>query len=165
MIVCSVCSASLVDGARFCSACGASQGMVEAGERREFVIPIPADSPFNTPLGGNSENLLTKQQLRLLGVSRPQPGDFMPFRGFTHLWSHFSDYVRSRIEDLKAEGWELDEPFDLKQDYTGVVTPEGIRQRFLVEEVSVARGAFGARRPAVLLKGFKFKMKRVETEV
>lgn len=158
---CLACGAAIVEHAQFCAKCGSPQTKPDLNERREFLIPIPSDSPFNTPFPQDGDRFLTFQQLKILGVNRPAAGDYLLFRGFTHLWKHFSKYVKSRVEELEHEGWELDEPFDPKSDSYGILTNDAIKHRFSVEEVSMpAQGLFARRKPGVIIKGFRVKMKR-----
>ena len=154
---CHNCGASVNENSQYCSKCGTAlikQDVKELVERREFVIPIPSDSPFNIPFPQDGNNLLNFQQLRLLGIKRPEAGDYLPSRGYSHLWKYFSKYAKTRVDELKSEGWELDESFDPKDDIYGILTLDGIRQRFVIEEVSMPSGGL------FMIKGFRFMMKR-----
>lgn len=164
---CHACGSAIPDGAHFCPGCGREQSpggnsLEQAkSELREFIIPLPPDSPLRNLFTQDDDRLLTYQQLRLLGINRPEPGDFLPSRGFTHLWNYFRNHVRSRLDELESEGWLLDEPFDPRMDLYGILTVDSIHQRFAIDRASVPRsGLFGGNRVGALLKGFKLRMKR-----
>lgn len=157
---CSTCGNALVDDARFCSKCGTPVAATEpVGEQREFVIPLPDDSPFRTLVLTEGDHILTKQQLWTLGVNRPERADHLLHRGMTHLWRHFEGHARARLAELEAEGWELAEPFEPRSDFYGILTTAGIKDRIRFEETHVP-GTWGNKQ-AITIHGLVFKMHRV----
>jgi hypothetical protein len=149
----------MADDARFCARCGTPKPEPKTGDTKEFTIPLPEDSPVSGPLGvGQKDMFLTRPQLAKIGITRPQAADFMYFKGLTYIWKHHAAEITVRLSEIEAEGWELDEEFEPASDFYGVVTTQGIRDRFVLDETKVT-GMFGLK-PAFILTGFRFRMRR-----
>jgi hypothetical protein len=159
MDFCSTCGTPLSEDARFCAKCGTPRQVSDTAQRQEFTIPLPDGSPLKGPFP-DGPAFLNRQLLALLGITRPQPEDFLVHKGMTYIWRYHRSHAEERVRELETEGWELDEPFEPKQDFYGVLTAFGIRERFATEMVSVP--GFIGPKPATAITGFIFRMKRVE---
>lgn len=179
-VYCANCGAVLQQSARVCSQCGEPTGNTAAEirlgwrpgsvaarhsspvtprhEMKEFVIPLPgARALQGIPVKEWSD--LSREFLRAAGVDWPSDNWAS---GMTRIWESNRQYLLERLNDLGAEGWELDEPFEPRMNpelrYLGVDNLADPRERFVFDETSV-KGVFGHSK-RVVLKGAKFRMRR-----
>ena len=159
---CTSCGDVLSIGAVFCSRCGtrtAAEPAASLVETQAFAIPLPEDSLFRSRALVDSLRPFTREHLWAVGVTQPRPADFYLSPGFTHVWDHYSPYLRQRLSDLRGEGWDPVAGIEPKRDAYGVLTAQAVKDAFILEESDVAGGIFGPKR-AWFLTGFSVLMQR-----
>jgi hypothetical protein len=88
-------------------------------------IPFPADSVLHlVPIDLDSDAPFSESYLREFGYTDVDEEDCTWEWGITLIWQACRDHFRNRLDDLRAQGWELAEPFEEFDEEGRLVNPE-----------------------------------------